>query len=341
MTTFTMILWTAIATITPASAAAHAFDPTSIELRETARGRVVVAVRHPPSGESGSTDTHIRPKTPEGCANASDVRRSTHRGAVYERWSLRCPERALAATTVEVEGLEPGGGGAFVRLVPLGAEAVTLIATADQPSVARASATPARTVALRYVALGVEHILIGADHLWFVLGLLIIAGFGRRLVATIKAFTVGHSVTLALTVLEVVAIPQSIVEILIAASILVLALELAQRREPHATLARRAPWAIAGLFGLLHGAGFAGALAEIGLPEHHIPLALGTFNVGVELGQLLFVGFVGAGAWVAARLVAPRTHRALRATATYAMGGCAMFWIGERTFEWLGSLGAL
>jgi hydrogenase/urease accessory protein HupE len=181
--------------------------------------------------------------------------------------------------------------------------------------------------------LGVEHILGGIDHLLFVLALLLVVRGGRRIVATVTAFTAAHSLTLAAATLGWVHVPGPPVEATIALSIVFVAAEVVRglRGRPGlAARAARAPWLVAFAFGLLHGLGFAGALAEVGLPQKAIPVALLTFNIGVETGQLLFVGAVLAGAWAAKRLV-PRLPAWSRYAPAYAIGGTATFWTIQRT----------
>jgi hydrogenase/urease accessory protein HupE len=183
-------------------------------------------------------------------------------------------------------------------------------------------------VARSYGWLGIEHILTGPDHLLFVLGLVLLVGGGRPLLWTVTAFTAGHSVTLSLAVLGYVNFPVGPIEVLIAASIFVLATELAQR-SPTPSLLSRQPWLMAFAFGLLHGFGFAGALAEIGLPSVDIPLALLSFNVGIEIGQLAFVlSAVLVGALLAP--LARRRPRLARLVPTYVIGSLAAYWTFER-----------
>ena len=162
----------------------------------------------------------------------------------------------------------------------------------DKSAVHRQGARPARAeVAWSYLVLGVEHILGGVDHLLFVLALLLIVRGGKRIVATITAFTVAHSITLVAATLGWVHVPGPPVEAMIALSIVFVAAEIVHGLRGKPGLTARAPWVVAFTFGLLHGFGFAGALAEVGLPQKAIPVALFTFNVGVELGQLIFVAF--------------------------------------------------
>ena len=184
--------------------------------------------------------------------------------------------------------------------------------------------------ARRYVGLGIEHILLGIDHLLFVLGLLLIVRGPWMLIKTITAFTLAHSITLALATLGFVEVPSGPVETAIALSIAFLGAEILRARQGRAGLTTRAPWVVAFAFGLLHGLGFAGALAELGLPPGEIPLALLFFNVGVEIGQLMFVSSFLALTWALRQLQVtwPRWSEPLPA---YAIGTVAAFWFIERT----------
>jgi hydrogenase/urease accessory protein HupE len=184
-------------------------------------------------------------------------------------------------------------------------------------------------IAGTYLALGVEHILSGIDHLLFVLALLLLVKGWRRLVATVTAFTVAHSLTLAAATLGFVQVAQRPVEAVIALSIVFAAAELVRLKSGQVSLTQRWPWAIAFTFGLLHGFGFAGALNEIGLPQQSIPLALLFFNAGVELGQLLFIAGVFAVGAIARRIAAPMPTWAPGLSA-YAIGAVAAFWTIER-----------
>jgi hydrogenase/urease accessory protein HupE len=180
-------------------------------------------------------------------------------------------------------------------------------------------------IAVDYTSLGVEHILTGFDHLLFVVALTLLVRRGRRLLATITAFTLAHSVSLALTVLGLVHVPSPPVEASIALSIVLVCAECLR---PGDSLTRRAPWAVAFAFGLLHGLGFASALLDLGVPERHLPTALLCFNVGVELGQLAIIAVVVGLRRLAGWL---RLDRAwMRSGVIYAMGGLAAFWSIDR-----------
>jgi hydrogenase/urease accessory protein HupE len=177
--------------------------------------------------------------------------------------------------------------------------------------------------------LGVEHILGGIDHLLFVLALLLIVRGGKRIFYTITAFTLAHSITLVAATLGWVHVPGPPIEAMIALSVVFVAAEIVNGLRGKPGLTARAPWVVAFSFGLLHGFGFAGALAEVGLPQKAIPVALLMFNVGVEIGQLIFVGFALGVAALIARVPGHRpawTNFVL----PYAIGTVAMFWVIER-----------
>jgi len=179
-----------------------------------------------------------------------------------------------------------------------------------------------------YFSFGVKHILLGIDHLLFVLALLLITKGTRRLVITITAFTVAHSITLSLSALGYVGLPGPPVEAVIALSIVFLAVEIIRDRQGKTTLTGKKPWLVAFTFGLLHGLGFAGALATVGLPQQHIPLALAFFNIGVEIGQLLFI----AAALMVIKLITIKKEWPVWITKVpaYGIGSVAAFWLIER-----------
>lgn len=185
-----------------------------------------------------------------------------------------------------------------------------------------------------YTQLGFAHILAGVDHLLFLLGLLLLVRGWRSLLTTISAFTIAHSITLAAASLGVVDIPSAPVEICIALSVLLLAVEVTYKRD---TLTVRRPWLVAFGFGLLHGLGFASALSDVGLPRHALASSLFAFNVGVELGQLLVVAIVYAGAWLIRER--PHTRRRAEWLAAAALTSCSVFWLLQRVQSWLHGFG--
>ncbi|WP_443750145.1 HupE/UreJ family protein [Asticcacaulis solisilvae] len=182
---------------------------------------------------------------------------------------------------------------------------------------------------LTYVQLGITHILTGYDHLMFVLGLVLLVKNVPTLLKTITAFTVAHSITLAATALGIMTVKPAQIEALVALSIVFVAIELANVSLGRTSVTQRWPWLIAFAFGLLHGSAFAGALAEIGLPKDNIPAALLLFNIGVEIGQLVFVGLVLAVIWGLKRIKITEIE-ALKPLPTYAIGAFAAFWVFER-----------
>jgi hydrogenase/urease accessory protein HupE len=196
------------------------------------------------------------------------------------------------------------------------------------------SASPGRFEVVRtYTVLGIEHILTGFDHLLFVLALVLLVADRRRLLVTITAFTVAHSITLALASLGVLRVPGPPVEASIALSIVFVASEIIHARQGRPGLTQRYPWVVAFTFGLLHGLGFASALAQVGLPPLSIPTALLFFNVGVEIGQLLFItavlGLMWAMGQAMQRLRLPAMSGLWRAV-PYVIGAVASFWLFER-----------
>jgi hypothetical protein len=250
-------------------------------------------------------------------------------GAVAQ-WAVSCPG-GLVEKTLGVEGLDTSQTSALLRIEFADGRVVRQVLTGSEPAFTVPDREGTLDLARSYGELGVEHIATGWDHLTFVLGLIVLVVGRRRLLVTITSFTLGHSVTLALAALGVVQAPQELTEAAIALSIFVLATELARTAmgaEPGILSTK--PWAMAGLFGLLHGLGFAGALSKIGLPDGEIPLALFSFNVGIELGQLGFVAVV-LGAWVLLRRVPFDPPWQARLVPAYGIGTLAAFWFIQRS----------
>jgi hydrogenase/urease accessory protein HupE len=241
--------------------------------------------------------------------------------------ALRCASDGLKGT-LTIEGVGTRYSAALVKVVWLDGQSHVYTLTAAQPSAELYGSADDRRgtgeIARAYVLLGVEHILSGVDHLLFVIGLLFLVGFRRRLIGTISAFTLAHSLTLACSVFGWITLRPAPVEAVIAMSIVLVACE-ALRERP--TLARRAPALVAFLFGLMHGLGFAGALNSIGLPKSHLPMALFTFNVGVEIGQLMTV----LAAYLVVRLpISQRVLGRARTPALHAIGVVAAYWCWSR-----------
>lgn len=303
-----------------ATARAHALDPVLLELVETGDGRVDVTWKAPNAGIPG---VDLRPNLPAECSQVSDKTSEVEEDATITRWTVDCGG-PLLGRTIGITGLESTDG--LLRVALAGGAVHRRVLAADRPAVTLAG-EPSRLDVLRdYAVLGAEHIAGGLDHLLFVFGLLLLAAGARQLIATVTAFTLGHSVTLALAVLEVVSVPQAPVEVVIAITIYILAVELARDVGPSGSLLRRRPWAMAFAFGLLHGLGFAGALREAGLPASDVPLALFSFNVGIEAGQLVFVALALA-ARAALRPALASAPAWLRRVPVYAMGTVSAYWV--------------
>ena len=214
-------------------------------------------------------------------------------GAYIERRTIR-RDGGFAGHTVAIKGLSATSTDVLVRIETLGGTMQTERLSPTRTTFVVQATPDASEVAATYLRLGIEHILFGFDHLLFVLALVILVRGWRRVVATVTAFTVAHSLTLAAATLGLVSVPGPPIEAAIALSIVLVAVEIVNARRGTPSLAARWPWLVAFCFGLLHGFGFAGALAEIGLPHHAIPIALLFFNLGVEIGQLAFVAAVFA-----------------------------------------------
>jgi hydrogenase/urease accessory protein HupE len=249
--------------------------------------------------------------------------------ALIERRVIACSENGLAGQVVGIDGLEASVTDALVRIAFADGRTWLKRLTPQAPVATIPARQSGWSVAGEYLKLGVEHILTGIDHLLFVLALIIITRGGWRLIKTVSAFTLSHSITLTAATLGWVHVPQRPVEAVIALSIVLVASEIVQAGRGRDSIATRSPWVVALSFGLLHGLGFAGGLSEVGLPEGNIPVALLFFSIGVETGHLLFVGAVLALAALGRRifLSLPRWTELVPA---YGIGGVSMFWVIER-----------
>jgi len=321
-------LMTAVLALGPfrGSAAAHALSPALLEIEELAGERVAVAWKISVFQPTGAA---LEPVLPPDCVAETPPADTAATDSITTRWTAHCPG-GLVGREVGVDGLATGKTDALVRIMLADRRVVQGVLRAGEPRLAIPVRARRVDVLRSYAKLGIEHILTGPDHLLFVFGLLLLVASPGLLVRTITAFTAGHSVTLSLAALGLARLPSRPIEVGIAASVFLLAVELSRDPRPTPTLMRRAPWAIAGLFGLLHGLGFAGALAEVGLPDGEIPTALFAFNVGIELGQVCFDGVVLAAAAAVASIVTRRIPAA-RWIPVYAMGSLSALWCIERT----------
>jgi hydrogenase/urease accessory protein HupE len=313
------------------AALAHEVRPAYLEISAAAPDRYEVLWRRPVlSGRRLAVVLRL----PDAAHTRGQPAEQELRDSVVERRAIELPG-GLAGKRFDFVGLETTITDVLVRVQEQGGTGTTALVRPSQPwLVIPASRGPA-AIAGVYLRHGVEHILFGYDHLLFVLVLCLIVASGRALLATITAFTVAHSITLALATLGVVRAPAAPVEATIALSIVLLACEVLGRERGRWSLARRWPWVVAFCFGLLHGLGFASALVDIGLPSGDVPLALLAFNVGVELGQVAFIAVVLVSLRLAARLRAPVFTLARARPAAYAIGTIASFWFFERLAEFV------
>lgn len=304
----------------------HESRPGYLQLKETTPSVFEVLWRRPAKGEMVLS---MQPQLPPNCAPQGPRTQVLQPGALVERWTVDCGSTGLTEQSLRIDGLELTLTDVLVRLAYANGSVYTHILKPSS-TVFTINAEPSTwQMALDYGVMGVEHILGGIDHLLFVLALLIIVQGTRRLIATITAFTVAHSLTLIAATMGWVHVPIQPVEAVIALSIVLVASEILHARQGRIGITQRWPWLVAFAFGLLHGFGFAGALAEVGLPQQEVPLALLMFNVGVETGQLLFVAAVllSLAALRRTRLVWPRWMELIP---PYLIGSLAMMWLFQR-----------
>ena len=305
---------------------AHESRPAYLEISEQEPGSYALVWKVPRRGDDILPLQLLLPST---CEDLSPPARYLQPNAALTRRSVICGEAGMAHQDIAITGFSATISDALVRISLLSGETQTAILNTDRPRLRIAAPQNPTAVLGSYIRLGIEHILFGIDHLLFVLGLLLIVRGVGRLVKTITAFTLAHSVTLGLAALGFVRVPQAPVEAVIALSILFLATELVKQQRGDSSMTERYPWLVALTFGLLHGFGFAGALSEVGLPQTEIPLALFGFNIGVELGQLLFVSVSLAVIWLLQRLRINWPGWAEQLPA-YGIGSLAAFWCIER-----------
>ena len=314
--------------LVPCAASAHESRPAYLAVTETAPGLYSLLWRTP-------LLAHMRlpviVKLPDRVKNLKEPVVSELADLLVERRWVDAGPNGLAGERVEFMGLQLTITDVLVRVQMLNGTVSTALARPNQPWVEIAAEPGVLSVAGAYILHGIEHILFGFDHLLFVLVLILIVRSRRVLLWTITAFTLAHSITLSLATLGMVHVPGPPVEAMIALSILLLACEIVRLERGQPSITAQWPWIVAFTFGLLHGFGFASALTEVGLPRGDIPIALFAFNIGVEVGQLMFIGAV------LALLAAARSsslspivgRRALHAT-TYGIGAWAAFWFIER-----------
>jgi len=315
-----------IGLISLSTAAADEFRPALLEVTETEPGWYSIIWKVPL--QNGSP-LDMRPIFPEQFEKIGPTSSRTFQGSTIEQSTWRSESESLVGGTIEIEGLSALPIDVIVQIdLADGSEHSAILRPASPAYVVPERATK-WTVAASYWKIGTIHILEGWDHLLFVLALLLIVPNLWVLFKTITAFTVAHSISLALATLGLVNMPGAPTEAVIALSILFLAVEIVHSRKGRVTITARMPWIVALSFGLVHGLGFAGALAEVGLPQNEIPLALLMFNVGVETGQILFVACVLMVMAALKRIPVTWPNGSWR-LAPYAIGSIAAFWTVQR-----------
>jgi hydrogenase/urease accessory protein HupE len=324
---FAVLAWAAISV-----AGGHEVRPGLLQITQNDAHHYYVLWKQPVNG-----DVAIRlvPRLSGGALDVPPDVASVTPSYALKIWRNISVERApLDGQTVSVEGLEHSITDVLINVTLHDGRSVQQFLKPQHTSALLDLSEHAAPPAAAYLTLGIEHILTGVDHLLFVFGLLLLVRGAWALLRTITAFTLAHSVTLAATTLGWIHVRSSVVEALVALSIVILAVELVRQHQDEAGLTSRYPWLIAFAFGLLHGCAFAGALAEVGLPQGHIPWALFLFNVGVETGQLLFIAGASLALWAVARIAKgiPSWTRPswTRLVVPYAIGAFASYWFIER-----------
>jgi hydrogenase/urease accessory protein HupE len=309
---------------------AHEARPAYLEIKETSPNQFSVLWRTP---VLAGMRLPVALTMPGDVKNLKEPVEQELADSLLERQWIDAGANGLAGKRIEFTGLQLTITDVLVRVEMLDGRKWTALVHPAQPWFELTGAPSKLQVAVAYLRLGVEHILGGVDHLLFILALMILVKGTRRLIATVTAFTIAHSITLAGATLGFVHVPQKPVEAAIALSIVFVACEIVHAREGRQGLTEQWPWIVAFSFGLLHGFGFAGALSAVGLPQTAIPVALLFFNVGVEIGQLLFIAAIlsimAPGRWLIRRTALPKPAWAWR-LAPYCIGGVAAFWMIQR-----------
>jgi hydrogenase/urease accessory protein HupE len=320
-----MLVWLAA----PAPAQAHEVRPALLQITETGPGAYEVLWKQPLVGEMG---LHLVPHLSSGAIERQPDHSSSAPGFLIRTWRVQ-GAAALDGQTITIEGLAQTVTDVLVRVSAADGRTINAVVRPAQPTLKLQLSGPTGTALPAYLTLGIEHILTGIDHLAFVLGLLLLIGPSWRVVKAITAFTVAHSITLALAALGFIHFPIAVIEALVALSIVFVAAELLPLPGRPETLTRQRPWLIAFIFGLLHGLAFAGALAQIGLPPKAAPMALLLFNLGVEIGQVAFI-VLAIAAILALRWLRARIHLDsapfARLAPAYVIGGFSAYWFIDR-----------
>ena len=318
--------WLILLLAYPASVQADELRPGYVEFSQNTATQWTLVWKFPVQG--GFTPS-TRPQLPAFCEIAGRPSRELSGAAVTTRMLVQC-RRDMAGQKFGLENFGTAQSDVLVRVAPLNRPVQVMRLTPAEPIFIVSAKTDRWQVAGTYFLTGIDHILFGYDHLLFVVALVFLLSGFWTVAKAVTAFTVAHSLTLAGTTLGWIGLPQQPVESVIALSILFLAVEIIKRRPDEKRLSERVPWVVAFGFGLLHGFGFAGALKEIGLPEHDVPISLLTFNLGVEAGQIAIVGVTMLAMQILRMRFSPLLDPTLK-WATYGIGITASYWFIERT----------
>jgi hydrogenase/urease accessory protein HupE len=327
------VTWLALLILVISSlASAHEARPAYLELKETALGQYAVLWRTP---VLAGMRLPVALALPDDVKNLSEPNVQELADSVVEHRTIDAGANGLAGKRIEFPGLQLTIADVLVRVEMLDGRKWTTIVHPSQPWVEIAASQSWAGVVGTYVLQGIRHILFGADHMLFVLGLLLIVKDRWMLLKTVTAFTVAHSVTLAIATLGCAEVPVVPLNAAIALSILFLGPEIVRSWRGETSFTIRHAWVVAFAFGLLHGFGFASALTSAGLPRHELPLALVSFNVGVELGQLGFIALVLA-LERSFRILEVRWPGWVEALPGYTVGSLGAFWMIQRVSILLG-----
>jgi len=300
--------------------------PSYLQIQEQSPKTYSVLFKVPAKGDRRLSLSVTIPTT---CKDSSKRYARFLKSAYVENYTITCA-KGLVGEMITIEGLQNTKTDLLLRMEFLDKTSQTELLKASSNSYTVLASASNFEVVKTYTWLGITHIILGFDHLMFVFALLLLVHSLRKLLWTITAFTLAHSITLAGSSLGYLYLPQKPVEAMIALSILFLAVEIIHEKKGKKGITSRAPWLIAFSFGLLHGFGFAGALAEIGLPQNALNLALVFFNVGVELGQLIFITVVMSIGFILHKLNQPVLMEKLKMVVVYIIGTLSTFWLIER-----------
>lgn len=313
----------------PSVVLGHELMPGYLELEETSPHVYDVIWKLP---LQRGTSLPLAPRFPEDCATEGSLDARLERRSLVYTAQLSC-ETSLQGRLVSIDGLRAVGTEVLLRVTSLnssGPETTLIQPEKGEALIGAANSDAQQTSAFTYLRLGIEHILLGVDHLLFVLALLLIVRNGWTLFKTITAFTVANSVTLSVAAIGVMRVPAPPLNAAIALSILFMGVEVVRTWRGQSSFTIRFPWVVAFGFGLIHGFGYASGLADLGLPRGELLLALLLFNIGIEIGQDVFVFLVLALKRSFRQLEIQWPQWALRLPG-YAVGVAGVFWTLEHT----------